>query len=161
MRLLALDQASRTTGYAIFDNGKLINWGAFTFTDDDFGTRLVKIVNKVAALIDEYDINEIAIEDIQLQGKDIQNVKVYRALAEVRGVLEEYFTRNKIKYQIVSSNTWKSSLSIKGADRATQKKNAQNYVVGKYGLRLPEDICDAICIGTSVVNEKNSAFIWD
>ncbi|MBR2506726.1 MAG: hypothetical protein IKB70_07400 [Bacilli bacterium] len=48
-----------------------MNWGAFTFTDDDFGTRLVKIVNKVATLIDEYDINEIAIEDIQLQGKDI------------------------------------------------------------------------------------------
>jgi Holliday junction resolvasome RuvABC endonuclease subunit len=52
----------------------------------------------VAELIQEYKIDEIAIEDIQLQGKDIQNVKVYRALAEVRGVLEEYFTRNKIKY---------------------------------------------------------------
>lgn len=161
MRLLALDQASRTTGWAIFEDDKLINWGAFSVTDDDFGTRLVKIVDKVENLIQEHNIDEIAIEDIQLQGKDIANVKTYRALAEVRGALEERFTRWQIKYQIVSSNTWKSALSIKGADRKTQKKNAQLYVINTYGLRVSEDIADAICIGSSVAKEKNSAFIWD
>lgn len=161
MRLLALDQASRTSGYAIFEDDKLIKYGSFTFTDEDFGKRLVKIINKVAELIQEYKIDEIAIEDIQLQGKDIQNVKVYRALAEVRGVLEEYFTRNKIKYQIISSNTWKSELNIKGASREVQKKNAQKYVVENYGLKVSEDISDAICIGTSITKQKNSAFIWD
>lgn len=161
MRLLALDQASVTTGWAVFEDGKLLHYGAFTYDDDNFGTRLVKIVDKIDVLIRQYEIDEIAIEDIQLQGKDIQNVKVYRALAEVRGVLEEYFTRWSKKYQVISSNTWKSALGIKGADRKTQKKNAQEYVVNTYGLKVSQDIADAICIGTSIEKEKNSAFIWD
>jgi Holliday junction resolvasome RuvABC endonuclease subunit len=98
MRVLALDQASRTSGWAVFNDGKLVTFGKFTADHSDVGDRLHFIRSKVNSLIDEYDIDEVVFEDIQLQGKDIQNVKVYRALAEVRGVLEEYFTRNKIKY---------------------------------------------------------------
>ena len=51
MRLLALDQASRTSGYAIFEDDKLIDFGTFTYDDTDIGVRLHKIRNKVDSLI--------------------------------------------------------------------------------------------------------------
>jgi hypothetical protein len=41
--LLALDQASHTTGYAIFKDGKLDSYGKFTVDDDSIDLRLVKI----------------------------------------------------------------------------------------------------------------------
>ena len=41
MRLLALDQASRTTGYAVFEDDKLVKSGTFTLRSDDVGERLV------------------------------------------------------------------------------------------------------------------------
>jgi hypothetical protein len=50
--ILALDQASRTSGYAVFQEDKLIASGTFTYEDDDFSLRLVKIRNKVIALIE-------------------------------------------------------------------------------------------------------------
>ena len=50
--LLALDQASQTTGYAIFKDGKLFTYGKFSF-DDDIAERLVKIRKKVLSLIEE------------------------------------------------------------------------------------------------------------
>ena len=40
--LLALDQASVTSGYAVFKDGVLVDYGKFTY-DDDIGDRLVKI----------------------------------------------------------------------------------------------------------------------
>jgi len=40
----------------------------FTYDDDDFSLRLVKIRNKVISLIHDYCINKILLEDIQLQG---------------------------------------------------------------------------------------------
>jgi hypothetical protein len=41
LRLLALDQASRTTGYAIFQDNELLKSGTFTLKSDDIGERLV------------------------------------------------------------------------------------------------------------------------
>jgi hypothetical protein len=35
--LLALDQASRTSGWAIYKDGKLSDYGKFTFEDEDMG----------------------------------------------------------------------------------------------------------------------------
>jgi hypothetical protein len=50
--ILALDQASRCSGFAVFQEDKLIASGTFTFDDDNFALRLVKIRNKVISLIE-------------------------------------------------------------------------------------------------------------
>jgi hypothetical protein len=43
MKLLSLDQATRTTGYAIFENEVPVVIGHFDTKSDDFGERLVEI----------------------------------------------------------------------------------------------------------------------
>ena len=159
--LLALDQASKTTGWAIYTDGKLTAWDKFTFEDEDFGKRLLKIRNQVIKLIQQYEVTEVAIEDIQLQNSIGNNVVTYRALAEVRGVLEELFTEMKIPYQIVFSGTWKSTLGIKGAKSAEQKRAAQEYVLNTHGIKAIQDTCDAICIGDYVTKKsKEKGFDW-
>lgn len=155
--ILALDQASRCSGYAVFQEGRLIASGTFTFEDADFSLRLVKIRNKVISLIEEYNINKILLEDIQLQGQT-NNVTTYKALAEVLGVLEELARERNIPHELIHSQSWKSTLDIKGRDRATQKRNAQNFVAAKYGLKVSQDQSDAICIGTHYINLTKSAF---
>ena len=40
IKLLALDQATRTTGYSILENGQLVNVGHFTLDNSDMGVRL-------------------------------------------------------------------------------------------------------------------------
>lgn len=155
--ILALDQASRTTGYAVFQEGKLIASGTFTYDDSDFSLRLVKIRNKVISLIEEYNINKILLEDIQLQGQT-NNVTTYKALAEVLGVLEELARELNIPHELVHSQTWKSTLGIKGRDRATQKRNAQAFITEVYGLKVSQDQSDAICIGTHYIKSTKSAF---
>jgi Holliday junction resolvasome RuvABC endonuclease subunit len=64
MKVLAFDQASRTSGYSVFEDGKLITYGKFTYDDDDFGVRLMHIRNKVISLIDTHNPDKIAFEDI-------------------------------------------------------------------------------------------------
>jgi Holliday junction resolvasome RuvABC endonuclease subunit len=64
MRVLAFDQASRTSGYSVFEDGKLVTYGKFTYDDEDFGERLVHIRNKVISLIETHIPDKIAFEDI-------------------------------------------------------------------------------------------------
>ena len=155
--ILALDQASRTSGFAVFQEEQLVASGTFTYDDDDFSLRLVKIRNKVFSLIEKYDINKILLEDIQLQGQT-NNVETYRKLAEVRGVLSELACEMNIPHEIIHSQTWKSGLDIKGRERATQKRNAQTFVMNTYGKKVSQDESDAICIGTHYIKSNKSAF---
>ena len=124
MRLLALDQASRTSGYAIFVDDELITYGTFTYEDEDIGVRLHKIREKVKGLIDLHSIDYVVLEDIQLQGNVVNNVQTFKTLAEVFGVIYELVTELEIKHEAVLSSSWKSTLNIKGRTRPDQKKNA-------------------------------------
>ena len=160
--LLALDQASQTSGYSVFTDGKLTEYGKFTFDDADVGHRLTKIRNKVISLIDQYNITEVAFEDIQMQTNRVNNVVTFKTLAEVYGVIHQLLDEKKIPYQVVPSVTWKSTLGIKGADRQAQKKNAQLWVVNNYNVKPTQDECDAICIGEHIIRKssENIGFDW-
>ena len=149
--LLALDQASVTSGYAVFKNGDLVDYGKFTFNDDVIAERLVKIRAKVIELIEEHDIDEVAFEDIQMQGNVTNNVQTFKVLSEVFGVVSEVLQEKKMKYTVVMSGTWKSTLGIKGRTRPEQKRNAQEYVLQTYNVKAIQDVCDAICIGAHVL----------
>ena len=155
MKLLALDQASKTTGYAIFDNDKLIKCGHFTCNDNDLGIRLLKIREFVDKTIDEYNINQVIMEDIQLEENRGNNVQTFKILAEVFGVIYELLIEKDIKVDAVLAVQWRSKLGIKGKLRPEQKRNAQLYIQNKYGLMPTEDEADAACIGNYFLYQNN------
>ena len=156
-KLLALDQASVITGYAVFDNEKLLSYGKIELKDEEIGPRLVVLREKIKTLIEENEITYVAFEDIQLQSSVGNNVKTFKVLANVYGIILELCEELKLKYEIVSSNTWKSTLKIKGKGRAEQKRAAQAFVQETYGVKCTQDEADAICIGSHMV--KNSDFM--
>ena len=146
-RLLALDQASKITGYAVFDNGKLESYGKFEYDHPNLDYRLVQIKNAVLDLVTKQQIDEVVYEDIQQQNNVINNVQTFKILAEVYGVIGEALEERKIPHSSVLAATWKSYLGIKGRNRQEQKQNAQVYVIKTYGIKPTQDECDAICIG--------------
>ena len=159
--ILALDQASVTTGWALFKDGQLDKFGHFSFTDDNIGTRLTKIRDKVKSLCTEYNIDEVIYEDIQLQNNVANNVHTFKVLAEVYGVLTQLFDSLAIPSRSYVSTSWKSRLNIKGRTRTEQKRSAQAYVLDKFKVKCTQDEADAICIGASIndLNQKD-AFDW-
>lgn len=86
----------------------------------------------------------------------INNVSTYKILAEIFGITHELMVELNIPYQIISSNTWKSKLDIKGKQRAEQKKNAQQWVLNTYNQKCTQDEADSICIGASTFVENKS-----
>ena len=94
----------------------------------------------------------------------VNNVSTFKVLAEIFGVTQEYLAEHQYGYHIVSSNTWKSKLGIKGRTRPEQKKNAQEYVLKNYNKKVSQDESDAICIGTSIIKDqenKKNDLNWD
>ena len=163
-RILALDQSSRENGWAVFTNNKLQEYGLIHLTDEDFGKRLVQLRKDIISLIEKYDINVVAFEDIQLQSSVGNNVQTFKKLANVYGVVLETAVELNKKIITIPSVTWKSKLKVKGRNRPAQKKDAQRYVLENYNLKVAQDTVDAICIGTCACMElklvKDEGFNW-
>lgn len=157
-RLLALDQASRVTGWAIFEDGKLEKYGKILLDDPNIDTRLVQLRQNIWALIESENINEVVFEDIQQQNNVANNVQTFKILAEVYGVVSELLQELQIPHSTVLAASWKSTLGIKGRTRAEQKKNAQFYAEQNYGIHVIQDIADAICIGTHHIQKSKCAW---
>lgn len=152
--LLSFDQASKTTGWAVFKDGKLQDYGKFTLEDENIGVRLMKFRIKVEELIDTYSPDEVVFEDIQEQN----NILTFKVLAQVQGVMMELLNFLKIPYTIILASTWKSTLGIKGKTRPEQKRNAQQYVLNHYEVKATQDESDAICIGTAHLKKNQCAW---
>lgn len=157
-RLLALDQASKVTGWAIFEDGELKSYGKISLDDPNTDTRLVQLRQNIQTLVADYNIDEVIFEDIQQQNNVANNVQTFKVLAEVYGVVSELLQEIQIPHSTVLAASWKSTLGIKGRTRAEQKKNAQLYVEQNYGIHVIQDIADAVCIGTHHIKKNKCAW---
>ena len=157
-RLLALDQASKVTGWAIFEDGELKSYGKISLDDPNTDIRLVQLRQSIQTLVADYNIDEVIFEDIQQQNNVANNVQTYKVLAEVYGVVSELLQELQIPHSTVLAASWKSTLGIKGRTRAEQKKNAQLYVEQNYGIHVIQDIADAVCIGTHHIKKNKCAW---
>lgn len=159
-KLLALDQSSRITGWAVFVDGTIQDYGKFEYSSDiPIEQRLLKIQKQISELIDKYEIEEVVLEDIQMQANVVNNVVTFKTLAWVQAVILILCAERGIPSSLVLASSWKHTLGIKGANRAAQKKNAQEYILQNYNIKAIQDIVDAICIGLHHT-KQNNGFDW-
>jgi len=156
-RVLALDDSTTTTGWAIFDDKDLIAYGEYNAPSLELIDRIMTVEDWLISMINNWNPNIIALEDIQMQ----KNVQLFKALAKLQGVLEICIKRKKIQYYIVHSQTWKAYCKIIGKNRTDQKKSAQLIVSKLYKIKVSKDESDAICIGKYVAEKfiKNNTMI--
>jgi Holliday junction resolvasome RuvABC endonuclease subunit len=171
-RILALDQATETTGWAIFDNKQLIKFGTITFNNSSAAARMASLKQWLNSMIANFNPDLVVLEDIQLQQKregedddgSILGVTTYKVLAQLQGVLINFCFEKKIDYELVHVSTWRNHCAIKGRYRADKKKNAQLKIKDWYDVTVPVDAAEAICIGKYAAEFKqriNKMVSWE
>lgn len=144
-RILALDQATRTSGFSIFDGHSLVKYGTFIVDLDDEIARDMKIKHWLLSMIDSWQIDFVAIEGIQYQPE--KGVTTFETLARLQGILMECLYERNIPYKIAPTNTWRHHCGVKGRARADQKKSMQLLVKQWFDVNVDNDCADAIGIG--------------
>ena len=164
MRLLALDQASRVTGVAIFDDDKLVKYGTFEIkSNQELGKRLIQFLESLDKLYAAYHFDAVAYEDIQLQ---MGNVETYRRLAYIQAMILFWCEKHEKNLYCLSPSHWRKILKDKygmswGRKRAEQKQTAIDFIQEHYNKKVDSDTADAICIGCAAnieINKNESAF---
>lgn len=154
-RTLALDQASRTTGWAVFDNKKLIGFGHFSISaNKSMGERLDSFIREFNILIETYHPEKIYFEGIQYQN----NAETYKKLAMIQAMVIYWSRQKQIENLELTPSHWRSIIKDKhgikfGRTRAEQKAKSKQFVEDNFKSFASEDEADAICLGYAGILE--------
>lgn len=161
-RVLAFDQATHITGFAVFDAGKLVRYGLYEASGKDQPKRFHQINVWFMSMIQNWNPDIVAIEGTQLQ--DIVSPQVFQSLSQLQGVLIETCTQLNVPLIICHTATWRAYNNVKGKNRAEKKASMQDIVKQLYDVRVTDDCADAIGIGRYAANKyktQTEIQIWE
>lgn len=152
--IIALDESTTSTGYAIFKNNQLVDYGAIIEKSKDVLERVNNIVNKICDIIRKYKPNDIVLENVQIT----MSAPTAKSLMGLQFIIEIISYRNNIKCTAIRTAHWRKVLGLSNSpkiNRATKKKEAMEYVKNKYNISEEiDDVTDAICIGECFIKEN-------
>ena len=161
-RILALDQATHYTGYAVFNNKDLIDYGAFKATGDNEIERCAQVKQWMISMVDQYEIDFVGVEQIQL---DVQkSAPTFEALAHLQGILMLTCYEENIPCRAAHTSTWRAHCGVRGKTRPDLKRSCQLLIQKWFGIRVTDDEADAIGIGkyfADVMAPKVEIIDWE
>ena len=150
IKFIALDQATKYTGYSVWvlskkGELKLLEHGVFKANvKNDVISRMCEMYNDIKGLIFTHKPNYVFFEATQFQS----NQRVYSTLSQLQGIVMAILFEKDIGFSIIEPSSWKSYCGITGRKRDEQKAKSIAIASKQFGLSdLTDDVADAILIG--------------
>lgn len=162
---LALDQATRVSGWALFRDDVLIECGHWAHTATEIPVRIHNLCQQIEKKIKDCEVTLVVLENIQLEGNSgVTNVMTFQKLAWLQGAIMDLCQRMQIKSDLIYPTEWRAQCNfLKGnaKDRISQKKIAQQWVKDTYNMTCTQDEADAICLGFGYIKRDNSELSFE
>ncbi len=168
MNIMSLDLSTKSSGWAIFKEGELIDYGCITSASLDLIKRIYIMQNGIKEALKNTDvkIDKIIVEEVRPEGGyGVGNQKTHKALMWLQAAIAFMLHDNyPIEIEYIYPSSWRSALELKtgsGFKRAVLKQADINYVKQKYNIEVNDDIADAICIGCAYYTKENNEINWE
>ena len=159
--LLSLDLSTKSSGWSLFENKQLINYGCITSSSTDLIKRIHIMIDNLKNIIENnQNIEKIIVEEVRPEsGYGAGNIQTHKALMYLQAALEflihDFFPKIEITYIYPSS--WRSICGIstgRGIKRTSLKEADIKFVKDKFNIEVNDDIADSICIGYAYLNPE-------
>ena len=159
MNILSIDASTKSTGWSVFSEDALLDYGCITSSSTDLIKRIHKMVDELQLIIQKYKIKKIILEEVRPETGNAgsQNIKTHRALMWLQGALAIMAHDNcgDPEFIYLYPSEWRKVCGIKtgsGIKRETLKQKDIEFVKNKFNIIVNDDIADAIGIGYAFLN---------
>lgn len=162
MKVLALDQSTRITGYSVFDDAHYVTSGVINLQKiEDTGERSKQMGLEICKLIEDNKPDELIIEEVAMQS----NVDTLKKLARIQGMAIGFATAHDIPTHILEPARWRAALNYKQGPKVTRKElkqQSRDFVKNVLGLNIKsEDENEATAINEAAHRIYGWADDWD
>lgn len=144
MKILALDQSTSKTGYALFIDNELKSYGIIRPSKTLSNDNKISMLIRLSKFIKEENPDLILIEDVYMKKGPTFNINTHKILSNLQGMIISFCVLNNFEYEIIHPTTWKSRVVGK---KKLSKEDTQIYLKNKYNKTFKEDEADAVAIG--------------
>ena len=162
MVIMGIDASTRCSGYGVISSvGKLITHGCINYNNEkDIDIRTDGMIEHFDKLFKEVSPDVVYIEDTWKGGK-VVNIQTTKKLTIIIGAVRCLSVQNGCLFNTVYPSEWRSAIGIddgKNTKREEFKKRAVNFVKNKFGIYVPEDEAEGVCIAYAGNIMNNSMF---
>ena len=167
--ILTLDCSTNKTGFGIFKDDKLVEYGIFNTNSEETKDKMKEIYNWISSLINKHNIQHIVFEDVPVSKH--KNLHVGKTLSVLQGVILTVCFEYNIESTLYSPTSWRSIVGTydgtrEGTKREIQKQKAVEIVNKKFKLDLKyylrdtkynisdDDVAEAILLGVAYLSEE-------
>lgn len=166
--ILSLDLSTKSSGWAIFNEQELINYGCITSSSTDLIKRIHIMIDEIDRILQENEISKIIVEEVRPEGGyGVGNQKTHKALMYLQAALEFLIHDNynkKVEIEYIFPSSWRAKCGIKngrGIKRTSLKEADIAFVKENFNLDVNDDEADAICIGfANFKSDDNNEINW-
>lgn len=166
--ILSLDLSTKSSGWAIFKEQELINYGCITSSSTDLIKRIHIMIDEIDRILQENEISKIIVEEVRPEGGyGVGNQKTHKALMYLQAALEFLIHDNynkKVEIEYIFPSSWRAKCGIKngrGIKRTSLKEADIAFVKENFNLDVNDDEADAICIGfANFKNDNDNEINW-
>lgn len=169
MQIISLDLSTKSTGWSVFEETNLIEYGCITASSTDVIKRIQKISSELNKVFSKYpNISNVIIEEVRPENNQygVGNLHTQKVLmwlqASIIFILHDNYPNVKVEYVYPSS--WRAACGIhtgRGIKRTSLKTADINFVKENYNITVNDDIADAICIGHAFTNKIDNEINWE
>lgn len=167
MITMGVDASTRSTGYSIFKNKELIDYGVIKPEGEDWRERIVNQAPELVKILAKYHPDKIYMEDVPLKA---QNPKVLVQLGAVQGFFYGLAASLNIPIKFLIPSEWRSHMGLfdgtkAGTKRAEMKRKSVDKANQLFGLNLiwkspsskfnDDDVSDAILVAYSQIKVQH------
>lgn len=161
MRILAFDQATKVTGWALLQDRVPLTYGHINEADVDPPSERIKdMFLQIVGKIETYNPDLVVVEGVQHQA----NAKTMLMLSQLQGMCIGVAYHKDLAVYSPLPVEWRKILNYKqGAHmkRAQLKQQSIDYVRTHFGIVATEDECEAICIGVAASKKYESEIVHE
>lgn len=162
-KLVSLDTSTTNSGYAMYKDGILSDYGSFDYRKiKDIDIRTKKMCTSLLSYLSENKPDIICIEQPKGAGR---NVELVRKLAKILGVVYCWALLNASDYEEIMPSVWRKYIpefNQGKKDREELKAESLRVVKEKYDIEADsDDVSDAILIGQSYINKFDDEDLFD
>lgn len=150
-KLLSLDTSTSSTGWAVYINGNLSEYGVLTNGKGDTQSRLHNMIKSIFDLISSYSPAAIVIETPVV----VRNPKVQRLLTMIFGAVYGKCVVDHIEFNELRPTEWRKL--IDSGKKPRKREELKEWSIKKvkdlfYIENINDDMSDAILIGQAYIN---------
>lgn len=141
MKILSLDLSTKSSGYAVFEDEVLVDYGVIKSTDKDLlvrGNYMAEFVRLLCEKYGKFDL--VGIEDLKI----IHNQSVLVMLAQVQGMVLRELKGQDVKF--VFPTVWRKEFKLNGKRAEAKAKAIELCTELGYEVECDDD-AEAILLG--------------